>query len=45
MLWYERFDQAILDELPDLSVAREEPLSRHSSFRIGGWRFPPLPTS
>ena len=36
MLWYERFDQSISDELPDLSVAREEPLSRHSSFRIGG---------
>ena len=36
MLWYETFDQTISDELPDLNVAREEPLSRHSSFRIGG---------
>lgn len=36
MLWYESFDKKIADYLPDLHVEKEEPLSRHSSFRIGG---------
>ena len=36
MLWYESFDKMIEDYLPDLHVEKEEPLSRHSSFRIGG---------
>lgn len=36
MLWYESFDKIIEDYLPDLRVEKEEPLSRHSSFRIGG---------
>ena len=36
MLWYESFDKMIEDYLPDLHIEKEEPLSRHSSFRIGG---------
>lgn len=36
MLWYESFDKIIEDYLPDLRVEKGEPLSRHSSFRIGG---------
>ena len=36
MLWYESFDQKIADYLPDLRVEKDELLSRHTSFRIGG---------
>ena len=36
MLWYERFDKEIGEKLPELTVEKDEPLSRHSSFRIGG---------
>lgn len=36
MLWYERFDMEAAAKLPELTVEQEEPLSRHSSFRIGG---------
>ena len=36
MLWYESFDKITADYLPDLYVEKEVPLSRHSSFRIGG---------
>lgn len=36
MCWYESFDQKMADYLPDLRVEKEEPLSRHCSFRIGG---------
>ena len=36
MSWYEELDQKMADYLPDVPVLREEPLSRHTSFRIGG---------
>ncbi|MBE6989363.1 MAG: UDP-N-acetylmuramate dehydrogenase [Ruminococcaceae bacterium] len=36
MLWYEEFDRAAADYLPDVTVEREEPLAKHCSFRIGG---------
>jgi UDP-N-acetylmuramate dehydrogenase len=36
MLWYERFDNEISRLAPDAAIVREEPLNRHSSFRIGG---------
>ena len=36
MGWYEEFDKKIADYLPDLRVEKDEPLSRHCSFRIGG---------
>lgn len=36
MLWYERFDEWALSELPDVTLLRDEPLARHCSFRIGG---------
>jgi UDP-N-acetylmuramate dehydrogenase len=36
MLWYEALDEKIAASLPDLRVLREEPMSRHTSFRIGG---------
>lgn len=36
MDWYIQFDKQIEAYLPDLKVAREEPMSRHTSFRVGG---------
>ena len=36
MDWYIQFDKQIEAHLPDLKVAREEPMSRHTSFRVGG---------
>lgn len=36
MLWYETLDAKIRDYLPDLKIACDEPMSRHTSFRIGG---------
>ena len=36
MRWYELLDEKLQAYLPDLSVTAEEPLSRHTSFRIGG---------
>lgn len=36
MAWLELLDKKIADYLPDMTVAQEEPLSRHCSFRIGG---------
>ena len=36
MQWYERLDEKIRDYLPDMTVERDVPMSRHTSFRIGG---------
>lgn len=36
MDWYTELDKWIAGYLPDLEVAAEEPLSRHTSFRVGG---------
>lgn len=36
MDWYMQFDKQVAENLPDLRVAQEEPLSRHTSFRVGG---------
>lgn len=36
MDWYTQLDKQIADYLPDLKVVCEEPMSRHTSFRIGG---------
>lgn len=36
MAWLELLDKKIADYLPDMTVAQDEPLSRHCSFRIGG---------
>ncbi len=36
MLWYEALDKKLEDYLPELKVEKEEPMSRHTSFRIGG---------
>lgn len=36
MDWYIELDKWIADYLPDLEVAAEEPMSRHTSFRVGG---------
>ena len=36
MRWYEALDQKLREYLPDLRVLSEEPMSRHTSFRIGG---------
>lgn len=36
MQWYECLDEKIRDYLPDMTVERDVPMSRHTSFRIGG---------
>ena len=36
MAWLTLLDKKIADYLSDMTVAQEEPLSRHCSFRIGG---------
>ncbi len=36
MSWYEVLDEKIREYLPDLRVAESEPMSRHTSFRVGG---------
>ncbi len=36
MLWYEALDKKLEDYLPELRVEKDEPMSRHTSFRIGG---------
>ena len=36
MDWWTGFDKKMADYLPDLRIAKEEPMSRHTSFRIGG---------
>ena len=36
MRWYEALDQKVREYLPGLRVLSEEPMSRHTSFRIGG---------
>ncbi len=36
MDWYTELDKWIADYLPDLKVACDEPMSRHTSFRVGG---------
>lgn len=36
MSWFTRFDARAAEELPELEYVREEAMSRHTSFRIGG---------
>ena len=36
MDWYTELDKWIADYLPDLKVVCDEPMSRHTSFRVGG---------
>ena len=36
MLWFERFDLRVAEELPALEYVKDEPMSHHTSFRIGG---------
>lgn len=36
MSWFEELDQALAEQLPELKVVCDEPMSRHTSFRIGG---------
>ena len=36
MQWYERLDEKIRDYLPDMTVERDVPMSRHTSFHVGG---------
>ncbi len=36
MDWTIQFDKAVEQYLPDLEVVRDEPMSRHTTFRIGG---------
>ena len=36
MHWYECLDEKVKEYLPDLKLVCDEPMSRHTSFRIGG---------
>lgn len=36
MLWYENLDQKITEYLPDLTVEKDAPMAKHTSFRVGG---------
>ena len=36
MPWYDDFDALAAARFPDLEVLREEPLARHTTFRVGG---------
>ena len=36
MDWYTQLDKSTAELLPDLRMACDEPMSRHTSFRIGG---------
>ena len=48
MCWYEQLDEKVREYLPDMTMEREVPLSKHTSFRIGGpagWPFPPAGSS
>lgn len=36
MDWYTELDKRIADYLPDLKITADEPMSRHTSFHIGG---------
>lgn len=36
MVWYQELDENVKKYLPDLKMAADEPMSRHTSFRIGG---------
>jgi len=36
MDWYTQLDQQIADYLPDMKVVCDEPMSRHTTFRVGG---------
>ena len=36
MEWEKQFDKQTAEYLPDLKIVRDEPMSRHTSFRIGG---------
>ena len=36
MDWTIQFDEAVSRYLPDLKVVCDEPMSRHTTFRIGG---------
>ena len=36
MTWYEKLEKAIEVYLPDLPLERDVPMSRYTSFRIGG---------
>ena len=36
MLWFEALDKKLEEYLPDLRVEKDEAMSRHTSFRVGG---------
>ena len=36
MPWFERFDETVSTRFPEMEVLREEPMARHTTFRIGG---------
>ena len=36
MNWFETLDNMLAEKLPQLRILRDEPMSRHTSFAIGG---------
>ena len=42
MDWAEKLDDLLQKYIPQMKVIAEEPMSRHTTFRIGEWRFPAM---
>ena len=36
MDWTAQLDKQLADYLPDVTVLKEEPMAKHTSFRVGG---------
>ena len=36
MNWFETLDNMLAEKLPQLRILRDEPMSRHTSFAVGG---------
>ena len=36
MSWFEKLDTMLAAELPELQIVSDEPMSRHTSFAVGG---------
>ena len=36
MPWFDRFDTLAAARFPELEILREEPMEKHTTFRVGG---------
>ena len=35
-MWFETFDTEAARRFPEMEILREEPMARHTTFRVGG---------